>query len=198
MASSSFSAPVGSVDARLSPDPVAQAALREKKPWQGAPNYFKKVDISAVAAMKMTQHAAVRPARRSSWRQLRWRGSVCCCCGCPRAAARATSVFFPLAHSLAVPAQAGVEKGLRSAHGMPVEIMGLLHGHPSTAPGDAGTIVVTDVSAGAPPRSLPLLSLRARRHLPRRRRSRPLPLRARRFRCPSRAPRRRSWRTTPR
>ena len=37
---------------------------------------------------------------------------------------------------------AGVEKGLRSANGMPVEVMGLLHGHPAADAPD--TLVVTD------------------------------------------------------
>jgi hypothetical protein len=44
-------------------------------------------------------------------------------------------------------AAAGVEKGLRAAHAMPIEVMGLLHGHMSTE--EPGTIVVTDVSAKA-------------------------------------------------
>jgi len=44
-------------------------------------------------------------------------------------------------------AAAGVEKGLRAAHAMPIEVMGLLHGHMSTE--EPGTIVVTDVSAEA-------------------------------------------------
>ena len=198
---SSSSVPAASVDARLSPDPVAQAALREKKPWQGVPTYFKKVDISAVAAMKMTQHAAVRDRAAGSWRRLQRRGRPTRVRRAPRPAlSRSPARPFALSRCAA---QAGVEKGLRSAHGMPVEIMGLLHGHPSTAPGDAGTIVVTDVSRRRArlhgvARARPGRHLSRRRRRRRRRRRPPLPPRARRSRCPSRAPRRRSWRTTPR
>ena len=47
-----------SVDARLQPSAAALAALKASKPWQGSPKYFAKVEVSAVAAMKMTQHAA--------------------------------------------------------------------------------------------------------------------------------------------
>ena len=41
-------------------------------------------------------------------------------------------------------AATGVEKGLAAANGMPIEVMGLLHGHIDTE--NDRTLVVTDVS----------------------------------------------------
>lgn len=40
-------------------------------------------------------------------------------------------------------ASAGVDKGLRSSNGMPIEVMGLMHGHIDTE--DPRSLVVTDV-----------------------------------------------------
>ena len=44
-------------------------------------------------------------------------------------------------------AAVGVEKGLRSANAMPVEVMGFLHGHISTE--EPGVYVITDVRGTA-------------------------------------------------
>ncbi len=41
-------------------------------------------------------------------------------------------------------ASSGVEKGLSSPSGMPVEVMGLMHGHMDTE--ERTTLIVTDVS----------------------------------------------------
>jgi hypothetical protein len=56
-----------------------------------------------------------------------------------------------MAHACAAPrpqlshAAAGVEKGLKSANSMPIEVMGLMQGHVDTE--EAGTLIVTDVRA---------------------------------------------------
>ncbi|EQC28976.1 hypothetical protein SDRG_13313 [Saprolegnia diclina VS20] len=71
--------------------------VRGNKLWSQDPKYFRRVQVSPAATMKMLSHA-----------------------------------------------QSGVEKGMSSPGGKPVEIMGLLMGRPSTDPSSPNTLVVTD------------------------------------------------------
>lgn len=79
-------------------DPTELDQVRSSKAWMQDPKYFKRVHVSACAAMKMMQHAV-----------------------------------------------SGVEKGLQSQGGKPVEVMGLLLGRPSTT--DKTSLIVTDAFA---------------------------------------------------
>ncbi|ETV78842.1 hypothetical protein, variant 1 [Aphanomyces astaci] len=71
--------------------------VRSNKQWSHDPKYFRRVQVSPSATMKMLSHA-----------------------------------------------QSGVEKGMSSPGGKPVEIMGLLLGRPSTDPANLNTLIVTD------------------------------------------------------
>ncbi|OQR86968.1 COP9 signalosome complex subunit 5 [Achlya hypogyna] len=71
--------------------------VRANKLWSQDPKYFRRVQVSPAATMKMLSHA-----------------------------------------------QSGVEKGMSSPGGKPVEVMGLLLGRPSTDPANLNTLVVTD------------------------------------------------------
>ncbi|KAF0689634.1 Aste57867_18933 [Aphanomyces stellatus] len=71
--------------------------VRSNKQWSQDPKYFRRVQVSPSATMKMLSHA-----------------------------------------------QSGVEKGMSSPGGKPVEIMGLLLGRPSTDPANLNTLIVTD------------------------------------------------------
>jgi COP9 signalosome complex subunit 5 len=73
------------------------AEVRANKLWTQDPKYFRRVQVSPSATMKMLSHA-----------------------------------------------QSGVEKGMSSPGGKPVEIMGLLLGRPSTDPANLNTLIVTD------------------------------------------------------
>ncbi|OQS06928.1 COP9 signalosome complex subunit 5 [Thraustotheca clavata] len=71
--------------------------VRANKLWTQDPKYFRRVQVSPSATMKMLSHA-----------------------------------------------QSGVEKGMSSPGGKPVEVMGLLIGRPSTDPNNLNTLIVTD------------------------------------------------------
>ncbi|ETV93143.1 hypothetical protein H310_12752 [Aphanomyces invadans] len=71
--------------------------IRTNKQWSQDPKYFRRVQVSPSATMKMLSHA-----------------------------------------------QSGVEKGMSSPGGKPVEVMGLLLGRPSTDPANLNTLIVTD------------------------------------------------------
>lgn len=93
---SNISSSLTRMDGLFDFDTEALNAVRESKPWTQDPRHFKRVKVTASAAMKMLKHAC-----------------------------------------------AGVEKGMKSAGGKPVEVMGLMLGRPCTEHTD--TLLILDV-----------------------------------------------------